>query len=627
LRALKVHLIGIAGTGMGALARLLEEAGHDVRGSDTEIYPPMSDQLARAHIPVTLGYAADNLAWDPDAVVVGNVCKPDHPEVVAAQQRGLALESFPSMLASALLPGRDSLVVAGTHGKTTTTGLLAWLLRVAGRDPSFLVGGVPQNFGTGAHLGQGRAFVLEGDEYDTAFFDKSSKFLHYRPKRAVLTGVEYDHVDIFDDFAALREAFRRFVATLDPQGDLVVNMDDAEAMGLAAEAPCRVHSYCVVPKGGDPAAADFTAVLAGTPGRRTRFEVFERGRSLGEFHTQLVGRFNVANILAALAVARCEGVAPDILRAAVRGFRGVKKRQELIGMAAGVRIIFDFAHHPTAAQLTVTALRKRYPDNALHVCFEPRSSSSRRRHFADGYAGAFDAASAVYIAPVFRPDKVPDDQLLDTTGLARSIAARGVSARAFDSIEALGAAVLERAVPGDTVVLLSSGSFGDLPRQLLHGFGDPVTFADPEDLGAVADLLDGYGLPAVVPSDDVETLVLRSPSGIDGCVSLQVSDNAALLFGLAVAPQRRGQGLGWVLGDIVLRRCRTLGAARCYLITNTATDFFAGKLGFSAIDEEQVDPAIRRAANFAASGDLAGAVYMVLDLPQDGDVRRKPQRP
>lgn len=296
-------------------------------------------------------------------------------------------------------------------------------------------------------------------------------------------------------------------------------------------------------------------------------------------------------------------------------------------MAAGVRIIFDFAHHPTAAQLTVTALRKRYPDNALHVCFEPRSSSSRRRHFTEGYAAAFDAASAVYIAPVFRPEKVPDGEVLDTAQLARRIADRGVTARAFDSIEALGAAVLERAVPGDTVVMLSSGSFGDLPRQLLHGFGDPVTFADPEDQAAVADLLDGYGLPGVVPSDDVETLVLRSPAGIDGCVSLQVADNAALLFGLAVAPQRRGQGLGWVLGDIVLRRCRTLGASRCYLITNTATDFFAGKLGFSAIEQEQVDPAIRRAANFAASGDLADAVYMVLDLPQDGDVRRRDQVP
>jgi UDP-N-acetylmuramate: L-alanyl-gamma-D-glutamyl-meso-diaminopimelate ligase len=627
LRALKIHLIGIAGTGMGALARLLKEAGHDVRGSDTEIYPPMSDQLARAHIPVALGYHADNLAWDPEAVVVGNVCGPDHLEVLEALRRGLKLQSFPSMLASALLPNRDSLVVAGTHGKTTTTSLLAWILHVAGRDPGFLVGGVPQNFGTGAHLGQGRAIVLEGDEYDTAFFDKGSKFLHYRPKRAVLTGVEYDHVDIFADFDALREVFRRFVDTLDPTGDLVVNLEDAEAMGLAAHAPCRVHSYTVVPRDGDPRAADYTAVLAATPGRRARFEVFERGVSLGEFHTQLVGRFNVSNIMAAIAVARCEGVAPEILRTAIRGFRGVKKRQELIGMAAGVRIIFDFAHHPTAAQLTVTALRKRYPDNALHVCFEPRSSSSRRHDFAEGYAAAFDAASAVYIAPVFRPEKVPDGQVLDTAALARSIATRGANARAFESIEALGAAVLERAVPGDTVVLLSSGSFGDLPRQLLHGFGDPVTFADPDDQSSVADLMDGYGLPAVVPGGDVETLVLRSPAGIDGCVSLQVCETSALLFGLAVAPQRRGQGLGWVLGDIVLRRCRTLGAARCYLITNTATDFFAGKLGFSAIDKEQVDPAIRQAANFAASGDLAGAVYMVLDLPQDGDVRRRGQVP
>jgi UDP-N-acetylmuramate: L-alanyl-gamma-D-glutamyl-meso-diaminopimelate ligase len=616
LRALKVHLIGIAGTGMGALARLLKQAGHEVRGSDTGIYPPMSDQLDKAGIEVMVGYGPENLGWNPDAVVVGNVCSKDHPEVVEAQRRQLELESFPSMLAKTLLAERDSLVVAGTHGKTTTTSLVSWLLRVGGRDPSFLIGGVPLNLETGAHLGGGKPIVLEGDEYDTAFFDKGSKFLHYRPKRAILTGVEYDHVDMFPDFEALRSTFRKFVASIDPTGDLIVNVDDSEAMGVATSAACNVLTYRVMPEGTDgPAGADYCAVLASGAGRRTVFEVFEKDESLGSFSTQLVGEFNIGNLTAAIAMARREGVDAEALRAAVRRFRGVKKRQELLGMAAGVRIIFDFAHHPTAVRLTTRALRRRYPNKALHVCFEPRSSSSRRSHFSEAFAQSFDAASHVYIAPVFRPEKVPDGQMLDTARLARDVAERSVPARAYDSIEALGEAVLERAVPGDTVLMLSSGSFGSLPEQLLFGFGDPVTFSTADDAPAVAELLEGYGLPAVVHGDDVETLVMRSPGGVVGCVSLQVVGTSAFLFGLAVAPQRRGQGLGWVLGDIVLRRARTLGAAHCYLITSTATDFFAGKLGFSPIDVEHVDTGIRAAGNFAASAELDNAVCMVLELP------------
>ena len=616
---MKVHLIGIAGTGMGGLARLLKDAGHDVRGSDTDVYPPMSDQLAAAGIPVLLGYDPEHLQWEPDAVVVGNVCKADHPEVRAARERGIELESFPSMLARALLPERESIVVAGTHGKTTTTAITAWLLRAAGLDPSFLIGGVPLNLGSGAHLGKGKALILEGDEYDTAFFDKKSKFLHYQPKRAILTSVEYDHVDIFDSFEQVRAAFVEFVGTIDPAGDLVVCLDDPEAMGVAAHAPCKVSTYRVMPRGTDaPEGADYCAVVRGLIGPRMVFEVFERGESLGEFSTQLVGRYNIGNLTAAIAIGRLMGLQPEVLQAGVLRFRGVKKRQELVGMAAGVRLLFDFAHHPTAVELTVKALRKRYADKALHVCFEPRSSSSRRSDFAGAYATAFDAASHVYIAPVYRPDKVPEGRRLDTAELARAIGARGVPSRAFTSIEELGEAVLERAVPGDTVLMLSSGSFGDLPERLLFGFGDPVTFAVEQDMAPVCDLLVGYGLPAVVASGDVETLVMRSPdapNAVVGCVSLQVAGSSSFLFGLAVAPQRRGEGLGWVLGDIVLRRARTLGAQRCYLITNTATDFFADKLGFSRIEADEVDPAIRGTANFAESANLPGAVCMVLDLP------------
>lgn len=603
---------------MGALAQLLQAAGHEVRGSDTGIYPPMSDQLDAAGIPVMVGFHPDNLAWGPECVVVGNVCSASHPEVVAAQEKGIARESFPSMVAQALLPTRHSLVVAGTHGKTTTSSLCAWLLEACGMNPSYLIGGVPLNLGRGAALREGGPIVLEGDEYDSAFFDKGSKFLHYQPKRAILTSVEYDHVDIFASFEDMRETFRKFVRLV--SDDLIVNQENAEAMGVASEASCNVITYRVQADGGDPTAADYTAVLRAGAFKRTRFEVFERGESLGEFSTQLVGAYNVGNVLAAIAMARCEGASVEGLRGAVARFRGVKKRQELLGIAAGVRVVEDFAHHPTAVQLTVTALRKRYPSKALHVCFEPRSSSSRRSEFSQGYVGAFDAASFVYIAPVHRPDKVGDDQRLDTDDLATKIHARGVAVRAYPDVEALREAVLERAVPGDTVVLLSSGDFSGLGPSLLFGFGDPVTFARDDDAPAISALLDGYGQPRVIPDIDVETLVLRSPGSVDGCVSLCLCGESAYLFALAVAPQRRGQGLGWVLGDIVLRRARTLGAKRCYLLTNTATDFFAGKLGFSEVPLEDVDPQVRTGENFAASAALPGAVCMVLPLDGSADL-------
>ncbi len=614
---MKVHFIAIAGTGMGALARLLREAGHEVRGSDTAVYPPMSEQLARAEIPVMLGYGPANLQWAPDCVVVGNVCSKDHPEVVEANRLGLRLESFPSMLAKLLLPGRTSLVVAGTHGKTTTTSLVSWLLHCAGADPSFLIGGVPLNFGIGAHLGLGPAIVLEGDEYDTAFFDKGSKFLHYRPTRAILTSVEYDHADIFKDLDEVRAAFRAFVATIPEGGELIVNAEDSEALGIAATARCRITTYRVMPEHArGPEGADVCALQCPrVPGRRPAFEVFERGASLGEFTTQLVGRYNLGNVLAAIAMARAEGHDLEAIRRGVRTFRGVKRRQELVGTAQGVRVLSDFAHHPTAVQLTVTAIRKEFPEHALHVCFEPRSASSRRRAFGDAFAASFDAATAVYVGPVFQPEKIPEADRLDTAALARGIAARGVKARAFEEIDGLAAAVLDAAVPGDTVLMLTSGAFGGLADKLLFGFGDPVTFTAPEDVPAIDALLARYDLPAIVPSGDVETLVMRVPEGIIGCVSLQVAGDNGFLFGLAVHPERRGTGLGWVLGDGVLRRARSLGLRRIYLLTNTAADFFGAKLGFSPIEPATVDAAIRESPNFSAAASQPNAVCMELALP------------
>jgi len=606
---------------MGGVAQLLALAGHEVRGADTGIYPPMSDQLAAANIEVADHYSPDNLAWGPDCVVVGNVCKSDHVEVLAAQERGIPLESFPSALEKMVLPGRQSLVVAGTHGKTTTTSMLSWILRTAKRDPTFLVGGVPLNLGTGAWFGKGEEVVLEGDEYDTAFFDKGPKFTHYGPRRAILTSVEFDHADIFGSFDEIREVFGRFVESIDPAGDLVVNMDDSEALGIAARAKCNVVRYRVLPdNGGDPSTAEYAARRTSRPGaRRTVFELYEHGESLGEVSLQLYGRYNLGNALAAAALARRHGVEFAPIREALRRFRGVKKRQELLGMAQGVRVIFDFAHHPTAAALTTTAVRRRYSEQSLHVCFEPRSSSSHRREFGEGFSGSFDAANHVAVAPLYRPEKLPPDQRLDTEALAGAVRERGIDARAYPTIEALAESVAERAVPGDTVLLLSSGDFGGLGPDLLQRLGDPVCFGAASDVEGVNRLLTGYDIPPVEDSDQVDTLVMRgdSPGQLSGTVSLQATGDSAFLFGLAVTPERRGEGLGWVLGDCVLRRSRTLGVRRVYLVTSSAADFFAGKLGFRPVDADAVDPSVRETTNFQVNVGLPGAVCMVLDLPPE----------
>ena len=606
---------------MGALALLLKEAGHDVRGSDLALYPPMSTQLERAEIPVFEGFAPENLDWGPELMVVGNVCSADHVEVQAARERGIGLESFPSMLAKALLPERRALVVAGTHGKTTTSSLLAWMLRASGCDPSFLIGGVPENLGRGAQLGAGSAIVLEGDEYDTAFFDKESKFLHYQPKRAILTSVEYDHADIFDSIEEVRAAFIKFVGLIPADGQLVVARDDSEAMGVAAHAKCEVLTYRVLPnRDDDLSSADYVVKVLGAAagGRRTDFEIFERGESLGRFSTAMAGRYNLANIVAAFAVARAEGAELPALRSAIRRFRGVQRRQELLGIAQGVRLLQDFAHHPTAVQVTTTALRRRYPEQNLHVCFEPRSSSSRRSVFFEGYTAAFDAATRVYIGPLHAPEKVPEGQRLDTVGLARAISTRGIPCEAFPTVEALAEELLEAVSPGDTVLFLTSGSFRGLPQLVLERLGDAVVFGRDEDVPGIDVLRGEMGMPALIDPSSVESLVIRGDEGaVVGAVSLQLSGDDAYLFGLAVTPDRRGEGLGWVLADSVLRRASVLGAHRVFLIAGESADFFAERLGFHQIDASALSAESREISNFVAAL-RDDSICMLHEFPSEG---------
>ncbi|HUQ08272.1 MAG TPA: UDP-N-acetylmuramate:L-alanyl-gamma-D-glutamyl-meso-diaminopimelate ligase [Kofleriaceae bacterium] len=611
---MKIHLIGICGTGMGSLAGLLKAAGHDVRGSDSDVYPPMSTQLGEQGIAVMNGYRAENVDWSPDMVVVGNVCTKDHVEVVAAQARNLKLTSFPAVLEDLFLREGHALVVAGTHGKTTTSSLAAFVLTAAGRYPSFLVGGVPQNFGRSWQLGKSRGvFIVEGDEYDTAFFDKGSKFLHYQPKTAILTSVELDHVDIFDSLDAVKQAFIKFVALIPPEGLLVVAADSPGALEVAKTARCRVETYATQTDG--TVAADWIGrPIATRPGGRTLFEVTQGGKRFGTFDTGLPGGYNLANALAVIAASADLGLNAEEIARGIRRFGGVKRRQETRGVAQGVTVVDDFAHHPTAVRETLRALRGRYGRGRLIAIFEPRSATSRRAVFQTEYADAFSGADEIIIGPVSHPEKAPPGDRFDPERLAADLRGRGVAARHLADVDKIVEQVVENAAAGDTVVVMSSGGFGGIHDKLLSRLGDAVVPASAEDLPGMKDVLDETGLsyPDMVEHLS-EILVLRDPSRqVVGCVAMELYDDAGVLRALATRPSRRGEGLGWMLADAALGRARRRGARRVYLITEKASDFFAEKFGFQTVGRELVDAGVLESTQFRAS--TPNAVTMVLDL-------------
>ncbi len=614
---MKVHLIGIGGTGMGAVAGLLCAAGHDVRGSDTALYPPMSEQLAALGIPVFEGFAPANLDWGPDLVVVGNTHSKDHVEVTAARERGLTLTSFPAVLGEQLLADRHSIVVSGTHGKTTTTSLVAHILAEAGHDPGLFVGGVPIALGQGWLLGKGPEFVVEGDEYDTAYFDKGSKFLHYRPRTAILTSVELDHVDIFASFEAVKEAFKKFVVLLPEDGLLVVCHESADALAVAGAARCRQQTYAVVDNGGEaPAGVTWTAhhLEYGKSGR-VSFEVVGHGEARGRFETLLTGRHNVGNVLAAIAVAFDRGVQIEIIRRAVGSFAGVRRRQELRGIAGGVWVLDDYAHHPTAVRETLKGLRRRFPKRRIIAAYDPRSATSRRRTFQDEFVNAFAHADEVVVGKLYDPTKIPKEERFDAEKLALDLHRSGTKASYIPDIDALVKHVAGAAGAGDVVVALSSGSFDGFHDKLLAAIGDAVMPARRTDGEAVRRLLDAVGLP---PDDATDAdlghyFVLKNEHGVVGTVALEVLGEDAILRDLATAAAARGQGLGWILADVVVQWARYRGVRRIYLLTETASDFFAAKLGFRVVDRTTVSPDVAGTTTFQRSTD-SKFVAMRLDL-------------
>jgi UDP-N-acetylmuramate: L-alanyl-gamma-D-glutamyl-meso-diaminopimelate ligase len=468
---MKVHLSGICGTAMASLAGLLREAGHEVTGSDQDVYPPMSTQLEALGIPVRSPYAESNIPADAELIVIGNALSRGNPEVEIVLDRRLPLKSLPAVIADEFIQGRTSLVVAGTHGKTTTTSLLAFILHHAGVDPSFLIGGVPIDFERSYRLGGGAHFVIEGDEYDTAFFDKRPKFVHYLPDIAIIGNLEYDHADIYPDLAAVQTAFVRLMHVIPRRGLLVAGIESPALREILPKAFCRVETF------GIDVEADWVAEDVRVTPAGSSFRVVQRtsGGRLGHgaFEMKLAGEHNVRNALAAIAAANTAGVSPHQAREGLAAFRGVKRRLELRGVARGVAVYDDFAHHPTAVRVTLEALRAETAEGRLIAVFEPRSYTSRTRVFQDDFARAFDAADLVIVAAAHLPEKVPVGQRLSEEDLVQGVKARGRTAEFVPTVEAIVGRLAPTLSAGDRVVVLSNGGFGGIHARLLAALEAP----------------------------------------------------------------------------------------------------------------------------------------------------------
>jgi len=461
---LKIHMVPIGGTAMVPLAALLTEQGHTITGTDLELYPPMSTLLASLGIPTAKGYAPEHVPPDADRVIVGNAALRDNVEAAEAARREIPTLSMPQAIREFLLPGKTSVVVTGTHGKTTTSALAAWLLFDTGRDPGFLVGGELLNFGRGYRLGKGPHFVLEGDEYNAAFFDRGPKFLHYEPKHLFIGNIEYDHADLYPDLASIEEAFRRVAAIVPQEGVVALNADDPRVVEVVrrSETRARLVKVSLEDLAADFAAADITRGADGTG-----FTLVESGTPTARLASPLMGTHNVRNTLGAIALVRGLGVSPAEIARALPRFSNVKRRLEVKGEKNGIVVVDDFAHHPTAVRGTLEAARARWPGRRLWALFEPRSNTAGRKMFEEEYADAFSGADALVIAPVFHAKRLEPNARLDRDALVGRFLTEGKPAFAPASIDEIPELLRQSAKPGDVLLLMSSGSFGGLPGSLL----------------------------------------------------------------------------------------------------------------------------------------------------------------
>ena len=455
-----IYLIAICGTGMAALAGLLKKAGHNVTGSDANIYPPMSTLLSNAGIKIFPGYKKENISKDIDLVIVGNAVSKKNEEVQAVLDAGISYTSFPAALSQFFLEGRKSLVVTGTHGKTTTTSLLSWVLESAQRKPGFMVGGWLKNFDTNHQVPVGDYFVTEGDEYDSAFFDKGPKFLHYRPDASILTGIEFDHADIFSDLDQIKQVFRDYVKLI--KGIILVKSDDENIRNVLPSASCKVETY------GFDEKADWRIEDYRFEKGCGHFSLSFKNKKQADFQLAMIGRHNVENAAAVAALCLNLGLTADEINVGFQTFKGIKRRQEIVGEKSGVTVIDDFAHHPTAIDLTINAVKEAYLGQRVWAVFEPRSATSRRKVFEDSFPKSFLKADRVIFAGLFAPEKIKDEERLDVQAVIASINNMGGVAEYIPQVDDIVDFITKNAKSEDVILVMSSGGFDGIHRKILE---------------------------------------------------------------------------------------------------------------------------------------------------------------
>lgn len=455
-----IHLIGICGTAMASLAGILKDLGYKVTGSDQNVYPPMSTQLEKLGIPIQLGFKKENLQPRPDLVIVGNVVSKTNPEAEALLATDIPYTSLPKALGEFVIANRQSFVIAGTHGKTTTTSLMAWVTDGMKMGAGFLIGGIPLNYGLSFRAPNGNAFVIEGDEYDTAFFDKVPKFIHYRPKHVILTSVEFDHADIYKDLDDVKAAFRRLLELIPEDGTLVYHAEDENIRDLLKFCKAK-KKFSYGSTKGDYQMSDRSVVVG-----RNQFSVMKNGENVGDMALKIFGEHNSLNALSVFAMADAQGWPRQQILQSLADFQGVKRRQELLGEVNGITVIEDFAHHPTAVDLTLKCMRERFPGRRVLAVFEPRSATSRRSVFQDDYARAFSAADLIFVAQPFDQSKIKEGDRFSTDQLIAELRQKGKIAETAADVPGLLSKMAPLTKPKDVILIMSNGGFDGIYQKL-----------------------------------------------------------------------------------------------------------------------------------------------------------------
>ena len=458
-----IHMMGICGTAMASLAGLLKDRGFKVSGSDSNPYPPMSTQIECLGIKIAKPYQKENLNPKPDFVIVGNVISANNPEAQEMVALNLPFCSLPQAMGEFIIDEKDSFVISGTHGKTTTTSLMSWVAEICGKKPGFLIGGIPKNFSQSFKNPEANTFIIEGDEYDTAYFDKVPKFIHYKPKNVILTSVEFDHADIYKDFDAVKPSFKRLMKLIPENGSLVFWGDDENVKKISEECGIKnKFSY------GLKESADYRATNLLQKNGRTTFDVSFKGQKIASFNTEMTGSYNILNATAVVAQAHIQKWDIEQVKAALESFQGVKRRQEILGEYGGVRLIEDFAHHPTAVKETVKAIQDKYEGRKVFSVFEPRSATSRRRVFQKDYVDAFSIAHDILLAEAFDQGKISEDDRFSSQELIDDLVKLKKSAKVFNGADSIVEDLGRRAKKGDVILIMSNGGFDGIYTKLIN---------------------------------------------------------------------------------------------------------------------------------------------------------------